>query len=179
MNEKYMTACFTGHRPDKLPNNIEEIRRKTKILCLRLIKYFNYRNFISGCANGYDTISFFVIEEIKKEYPELNIQNIIAVPYRKYYSKELKLMKSLANDIIYVDEIKEYNINDLVKVGEYAKVKLIQRNHFMVDKSSFIIGCWDETKGGTYEAITYSKKVKINGVIIKLNKNYEMEDLFA
>lgn len=177
MERKIKNICFTGHRPNKLPRDVTEIKNKTKELCLILIFKFGYRGFITGGANGYDTICFYIIQEIKKEYPNLNIRNILAIPYKKYYSNKLNDMKKLGDEIIYVDEINNYD-NSLVPKGEYAKSKLFDRNHYMIDNSSFIIGCWDYSNSGTKEAIVYSRKNSIQGIIINIKNGLRMEDLY-
>lgn len=160
---------FTGHRYKKLyGSNLNdkegkyyELRRAIREFVEKLVLEKNVRCFITGGALGLDTIAFFVGEDIKRRYPELNIKNILAIPYKEQDSQwkpedkeRYERIKSWADLIINVSELKEYNafsIND----------KLQKRNEFMVDNGDFAFGLWDgKVGGGTYNCIKYIQELK-------------------
>ena len=75
-----------------------------------------------------------------------------------------KLYESLLDDVVdthtYVDTIKEYEWDKKTPVGEYSPIKLEARNHYMIDKYDVLIVVYDGySKGGTYSAINYAKKL--------------------
>ena len=84
--EKGQTACFTGHRSQKLPwkfNEEDERCLKMKqVLKEKLISAIErgYETFISGMALGFDMICVETLLELKKRYN--NIKIIGALPCR-------------------------------------------------------------------------------------------------
>jgi uncharacterized phage-like protein YoqJ len=165
------TACFTGHRPDKLGGYAEFNNSTTKKIykklierIIYLIETLNINTFISGGALGVDTIAFFAVNEVKQKYYP-NIKNILAVPYEDqnliWKSEEdldrYEIIKKLADEIIYVDELPNYKLNGF-PIKRYHIDKLQKRNEFMVDCSSIIISVWDGSSGGTKNCIKYANK---------------------
>ena len=81
---KKVTACFTGHRPQKLPWKFNEqdercieMKKKLKNEIIKSIES-GYTSFISGMALGFDIICAEIILELKEIYP--NIRLICALP---------------------------------------------------------------------------------------------------
>ncbi|MER1266586.1 SLOG family protein [Bacillus sp. C2(2022)] len=80
------TACFTGHRPDKLGGfdmkNPTMLKLKDKLLEVieELITRENKSRFISGGALGTDIAAFWCVHMLKKKYPV--IENIVAIPFK-------------------------------------------------------------------------------------------------
>lgn len=164
------TACFTGHRPQAkcmFGFNLKDERYRplynelvnTIELC---INEEGINRFISGGALGVDQIGYWLVHKLKNKYPD--IKNIVAVPFKnqdiiwtveqkQWYKKMLKL----ADEIIYVDEISEYQVKD-TKVGEYHVAKMDMRNHYMVDNSRIVIAVFDGNKGGTANCVRYARK---------------------
>ena len=160
---------FTGHRYKKLyGSNLNDdegryytLRRAIRVFVEKLVLEKGVRTFISGGALGLDTVAFFVGCDIKRKYPELNIKNILAIPYKEqdFYWKEddkkrYNKMKSWADLIINVSELDKYfafSTND----------KLQKRNEFMVDNGDFAFGLWDgKAGGGTYNCISYIQQLE-------------------
>lgn len=163
---KNITCCFTGHRPNKLfgydmkHESYQNLAKRVKRLAHYLHTEYGVINFISGGAIGFDTVAFFAIESLKKDYP--GIKNIIAIPFIGQESKwkedsieRYKKMLNLADDIIHVDQIEKYKASSVAG-------KLNKRNHYMVDNSSYLIACYDGTKGGTYNCLEYAVKTGLS-----------------
>lgn len=170
INIKDITCTFTGHRPSKL-YGYDLNNPKYQVLAQALAKHLRMliaekgvRRFISGGAIGFDTVAFFVVEQMKREYKSLEIENILAIPFEKQYCKWRKTdvdrynrMKLLADKVIYIDELKQYQLKN-AQIGVYNPIKMQKRNEYMVDESSYIVALWDDLKiGGTYNCIKYLK----------------------
>lgn len=170
---KEKTVCFTGHRTYKLlknnPTKEVVILREVENKVIELIEQ-GYDTFITGGAEGFDRLCFYLINNLKRYFP--HIKNIVAIPYCEYdleyknkgvinYTK----MLNIADEVIYVDTEEGYT-SKLVPTGKYAKFKLFDRNKFMVDYSNFIIGAWDGSNSGTKHAINYARSKNIDGYVI-------------
>lgn len=167
MNDIDKTACFTGHRPNKLggydltsPKNIKIFKETIEVI-ESLILNENIDTFITGGALGFDQIAFLGIDELKQRYK--NIKSIMAVPFKAQACKwppedafNYYLQKLAADEVVYVDEIEEYKVPDTI-VGQYHIIKMQKRNMFMVDNSRIIISCWDGSAGGTGNCIKYAE----------------------
>lgn len=173
------TITFTGHRPDKLYGyNLknEKYLKLNKLLEEILEKKITeegYNTFISGGALGFDTVAFLSIKNLKKKYPY--IKNILAIPFEnqdiKWSLKDRNLynwMKSIADDIVYVDTIEGYDRTN-VEAGKFHRDKLMIRNEYMVDNADLLIALWNnDKKSGTANCINYAKK-KLNEPTLVIN----------
>ncbi|MGG0793765.1 SLOG family protein [Brevibacillus laterosporus] len=177
------TACFTGHRPPKL-GGYDIKNPKMMLLKEKLIKTIEMvieeegvTRFISGGALGTDTLAFYCVHFLKDQYP--HIKNILSVPFEnqdKVWSEEQKKwyrkMFNLADEVIYVDKINDYIVDDAT-VGDYHPSKLQKRNEYMVDNSKVVIAVYDGSKGGTSNCLWYARKSIEKRVIYQLDPNYE------
>lgn len=171
------TCCYTGHRPDKLGgynwNSLLNIKIRSQIrsLTINLIENYDVYRFIFGGALGFDQFSFEVVYKLKKTYPFIEL--ILAIPFDGFHKnwidkkdqERLFLHMKLADEVVNVNELSEYYKPNIKK-------KYDQRNMFMVDKSSYIIGCWDGSSGGTKNCIDYATLYirKENTFLINPNK---------
>lgn len=168
-------CSFTGHRCDLLYGyniEIKEYKILAKIIaniCKKLIIEEGVDEFYTGGALGFDTVAFWAIEYLKKEFP--HIKNILCIPYdghhKKWISKidldRLCRMKKLADDVVYVDKEEGY-----LTINGSSNDKLQKRNEYLVDKGEFLISCWNGVESrGTYKCISYAKKK--NRKIININ----------
>lgn len=153
------TACFTGHRPDKLGGfdmkNPTMLKLKDKLLEVieELITRENKSRFISGGALGTDTAAFWCVHMLKKKYPV--IENIVAIPFKnqdKVWSDEQKYwyqrMLESADEIVNVEEVDKYKTDD-DNPGEFSVAKMQKRNEYMVDHSQAIVAVYDGGKERT------------------------------
>ncbi|MCB4338852.1 SLOG family protein [Bacillus subtilis] len=162
------TVCFTGHRPDKLggydENNPVMVRMRQKLFEVieTLINQEGKTRFISGGALGTDQEAFWVVEALKKEYP--NIVNIVATPFKNQdsvWSDTLKYryqhMLEKADEVVNVEELDEYKVKGQT-LGEFSKEKMKKRNEYMVDHSEAIVAVFDGShKSGTANCIAYAR----------------------
>lgn len=199
-----ITASFTGHRPEELGgydmknSTMLELKEKLLILIENLINKKGIIRFISGGALGADQAAFWCVHILKKKYP--HIKNIIAVPFRNQpikWSNEQKhwyyKMLSLADEVIFVDELTVYNRDEKKQTGEYSGYKMQIRNEYMVDNSDIIIAIFDgkllDTSGkirksGTLNCIKYA--IELDRFIYRLDslnhftlsENYKLKDYY-
>jgi uncharacterized phage-like protein YoqJ len=185
MNTRRITACFTGHRPNKLGgydwNN--PIMQKLKNQLLNVINTLVIRHgitrFISGGALGTDQAAFWCVHLMKQKHPY--IQNIVAVPFEKqdqYWRNEHKYwyrkMLEKADEVVYVDTLEDYR-DPQVPIGEYSKQKMHKRNEYMVDHSGIIVAVFDGSKGGTYQCLYYARTSYVNQPIWLLNPKQDFQ----
>lgn len=162
------TISFTGHRPDKFNNTVELNSDVYKTLIQEMTNRLEWfilnegtSEFISGMAEGVDTIAFFVVHKLKQKYP--HIKNICAKPFASHKSSWSETMERLADEVVVVSSCgARYNSG-----GNVAQ-QLQLRNEYMVDKSDMTVAVWNGTKGGTYNCISYARKKnkKINYMYI-------------
>ena len=83
------TICFTGRRPQDLCGY--DYKSKYEGLQKWLTGYLEefykkgVRNFISGGAQGFDQLAFWVVEDLKKNHPD--VKNIVYVPFQGQESR--------------------------------------------------------------------------------------------
>lgn len=164
---KQTTACFTGHRPEKIsasgnPSNsyLSQIKSMLYLEILEAVRDRGYNTFISGMARGVDMWACNIVLSLKKQYPDIKL--ICAMPYRNFGNSwsgvdrfELNRYLSHADEIIYVSE-------------SYSKDCFKLRNYYMVDHSSLLIGICRDDKSGTGQTIRYAKSQGLDTHIINL-----------
>ena len=167
---KNITCCFTGHRPNKMfgydlsDAHYQRLAKTIRHNAEQLYLNNGVKRFITGGALGFDTISFFAIESLKKKYSD--VENILAVPFdgqQKAWRSTVDLdrydrMHKLADDIVLVENIQDYKASTISQ-------KLNKRNHFMVDQSDYVITYHDGTSGGTKNCLDYAKAMGVQNII--------------
>ncbi|MDY7043731.1 SLOG family protein [Virgibacillus sp. M23] len=149
------TACFTGHRPSKLrgynPEDNIGLLMALKDNIVDHIEEKNVTNFISGMALGTDIWSAMIVLKLKSNYPKIKL--VCAIPCLNQYSKwvqksidEWRYITKMADRIHYISK------------ESYTPWCMQRRNEWMVDNSSYVIGVWDGTNGGTKNCIQYATK---------------------
>lgn len=163
MNTK--TACFTGHRPNKLfgyerDNYLQLVQALTDDINILYNK--GYTRFITGGAQGADQLAFWAVNRVKKIHPD--VQNIVYVPFKGqgrqwqvdtlFGQNQYALMLEMADSVVYLQE-------ELTVYTHIVKA-LFERNHRMIDDSDLVFGIYHgadfitETKGGTAECLKYA-----------------------
>jgi len=181
-------VSFTGHRPDKLFGTYEFNNPRTKklvnemmIILEQLIQKAGVTHFISGGALGADQVAFICVNKMKEKYPD--IQNIMAIPFRNQDivwksendKQRYQKLKTLADEIVYVDEIDYYNKDSKVPVGDYSAKKMQLRNIYMVDQSQILVAVFDGSDGGTKNTVTYAKKKKKKILVLNPEKEFKFD----
>ena len=162
-----LTACFTGHRPQKLPWSFnEEDPRCKKMKQLTKLKIENsikngYHSFLCGMALGFDLICAEIVIDLKKTYPYLKLIGVL--PCKNQTNKwETKQKERYASILKQVDIVK------CLYDSYIGKKCMFERNRYMIDHSSLVIALFNGKLGGTWQTIGYAQKKGIKIEIIKV-----------
>jgi len=158
VNESKFTCCFTGHRPDKLSQNENEVK---KLLNKAIDDAINdgYITFITGMAMGVDIWAAEIILDRMSKNSDIHL--ICALPHPNFEKRRSEI------------EIEKYNkilsfANDVVEVNNHYYTGCYQvRNEWMVDRSSLVLAVFNGKKSGTKNTIDYANKktVKVVNVL--------------
>ena len=84
--QKQLTCCFTGRR-NIADANIILVTEKLKKIIQKAIE-IGYKIFISGMAEGVDTIAAEIVKELQQKYKDICL--IAYLPYqKKLFSREI------------------------------------------------------------------------------------------
>ena len=165
---KAFTCCFTGHRPHKLPFNLDDesgaalrLRARLKTELLTAI-HQGYKYFICGGGLGVDMLAARQVLSLKEAYPFLRL--CLALPCQNHTARwapaqkqDMKALMEQADEIIYVTQ------------GPYTEGCMQKRNQYMIDRSSRIIAVFNGTSGGTKLTLDYAEKSYIQAIIVDCN----------
>ncbi len=159
-------ACFTGHRPQKLPwgfnendERCKEMKNQTKIKIEESIKN-GYHTFLCGMALGFDMICAEIVLALKKQYPFIKL--IGALPCKtqsdgwKLYQKER-----------YFNLLKQLDAVRCIYDTYIGKECMHERNRYMINNSSLVIALFNGKSGGTKQTLDYAKSQGLKIEIIK------------
>lgn len=164
------TACATGHRPDKLPWEINGDEKAKKEFIERLKEYIMFcvgegcDRFISGGALGVDLDFAETVIGLKKDGLNLNLE--MAIPccgQEKYWTAPEK--RRYINVLNQADKV-------TVLFPHYTPFCMQSRNRYMVDKSDVVICCWNgDRKGGTFSTVKYAQTKHKKLLFLNLKPN--------
>ena len=148
--ENLKSVCFSGHRivPFAKQNEIMRLLRN------EITKSYNegYRCFYCGMAVGFDLLAAKATLSLKTELPQIRI--IAVLPCRDQNEKWDE-----KNKVEYETILKK--VDDVVIVsGHYHHRCFLQRNDYMVQRSSRLITLYDgKFKGGTFYTCRKAKSL--------------------
>ena len=165
LNEQNLTACFTGHRPQKLPWGFNEnderfidMKNRTKVIIENAIKN-GYHTFLCGMALGFDMMCAELVLELKKIYPHIKL--IGAIPCRNQSCKWNSIQKQRYNKIL-------NQLDDTRCIyDEYIDGCMQERNEYMLKNSSLVIALFNGCAGGTKSTILKAKKMGLKIDVIQ------------
>lgn len=142
-------CCFTGHRPEKLKRNEEEIQKGLEVAILKTIRD-GYTTLITGMARGVDIWAGQIVLRLRKDNPDLRL--IAALPYPGCDSRWSASWRRQYAEVL--------EAADLVKAisPAYSMASFQKRDEWMIDQSSRVIAVYDGVPGGTRNTIDYAIK---------------------
>lgn len=166
------TACFSGHRPQKLYNlikaggiSIDDLREEIRHEILKSISE-GYKSFICGMAHGFDLICGCLVVEIKHEEKFRDIQLVAAMPFPEHgFASPWRVPHQLV--LSNADRVEAV-------CPSFSKKAYLERNRFMVDRSSLLICYFDGLPGGTEHTVRYAAEKNLNIINLASAHNKEM-----
>ncbi|MDE5577532.1 MAG: DUF1273 domain-containing protein [Oscillospiraceae bacterium] len=162
------TVCFSGHRPEKLPD--EGSDRSQVIRTLKSILYKEIidsaengcTTFITGLARGVDLWAGEMIMELKAKGMPLKL--VAAAPYKAHGNSFKGRDKFILGNIL-------LKADEVVYVSEnYTRECMRLRNEYMVNRSDKLIAVVSDYRSGTGQTIRYAERCRIEVKIINAAK---------
>ena len=147
--DRDITCCFTGHRPQKLHQTEQEVREGLE-RAIRQAYADGYRSFITGMAMGVDIWAGEAVLRLKEEHPDIRL--VAAVPYpgqERYFPHEWKMK--------YAELMAGCNHAEILSEN-YTRGVYHARDRWMVDHSRRVIAVFNGEPGGTALTTQYAKK---------------------
>lgn len=173
LTDRAVTACFTGHRPEKFPKKLQTPQGVTKLYdeLARQVDdavMSGYHVFITGMARGVDTWGGLYVAKLKREHPELGLKLVCAVPFadeeKRRRGKDLEDFRTLvesADEVLYISQ-------------NYVHWGYQLRNEFMVDHSSLLMGIICRDEGGTANTVKYANKQQMRSSVMDIRNGFSM-----
>ena len=155
MLDRAKTVCFTGHRPEKLPDGGDDDSR-----AIRAIKSCLYAETEKAAAEGFDTfitgmqrgIDLWAGECVLELMNSYDIHLAAAVPYKgfgaNFKGKDKWLFGRIMDNAEHIAYI----------CDEYETGCMSRRNRYMVDNSSLLIAVMGTDRSGTAQTVNYAKR---------------------
>ncbi len=164
------SVCFTGHRPEKMPQSKEAVDSIKHELSQMIMTYvaMGYDTFYTGMQRGIDLWAAEIVVELKKEF---NLKLIAVYPFRNmcfsYKGEYADIVKS----------VEENATSTVVLAESYFEGCYSVRNKYLVDNSSVVIAVVSDYNSGTGQTIAYAKKKGLTLEVIEIgdiiNGGYE------
>lgn len=161
------TACFTGHRPQKLPDGGSRNSTATRVIksmlyaCVSEAVNDGYDTFITGMQRGID---LWAGEIVLSLMAGSNLRLICAMPYEGFGKEFTGVDKWTFERILEAASAK------VTLCPRYTKDCMALRNKFMVDNSSRLIAVADDLKSGTGQTLRYARSSNLDIRLIDLGE---------
>lgn len=145
-------CCFTGHRPSKLKQDEQTIKRSlAKAVDQAIARGFT--TFITGMAQGTDIWAAEIVLVRRMTNPALKL--ICAIPHPDFEKSWREEWQRRYNTV--------RNAADLERTicPAYSKAAYQKRNIWMVDHSALLIAVFNGEPGGTLNTIRYAQQNQI------------------
>lgn len=155
------TCCFTGHRPEKIDEDINVIKANLEKEIRKAID-LGYDTFISGMAEGVDIWAAEIVLRIKEQND--NIKLICAVAYNGTEKKRTPEEQEKFHDILNRSDGAEFMNR------KYATWVFFARDEWMIDRASYVIAVYNGTGGGTEHTLKYAVEKERKIVYVNLKE---------
>ena len=166
MDERDITCCFTGHRPNKLPWGSREDDPRCAALKAELLARVEglylagYRHFLCGMALGCDMLFADAVLALREQYGDLTLE--AAIPCGTQPDKWRLPERQRYNALL--------DRCDRVKVLQIAYTPdcMMRRNRYMIDRSSLLLACFNGSPGGTMNTILYAQRRGLQVITVEI-----------
>jgi uncharacterized phage-like protein YoqJ len=169
--EPEKTLCFSGHRPESLPNvqGLEKLIKSYIVSEIKKAVEEGFNTFIMGGSRGIDLWAGMAVLLQRHESPGIRL--VAALPY---HTASSRFTEHERFDYGYVlescDEV-------LYASDSYSKDCMKRRNLFMIEHSSRIIAFVKNSRSGTGQTIRLAEKAGLDTHIYNLD-DYVTEKSF-
>ena len=162
---KETTACFTGHRPEKIcasgyPTKayLNQIKSMLYLEILEAVRDRGYRTFVSGMARGVDLWAAAIVLNLRQQNNDVKL--ICAVPFEGFEARW-----SEDNRREYARIIEQ---SDLVRYicPRYSKPCFQIRNEWLVNHAARLIAVWNGQPSGTGNTVAYAQRQNVEVINI-------------
>ena len=151
---KSRSLCFTGHRPEKLPQG-ETLRGLKNTLQLYIFRAVlkGYTCFYTGLADGIDYLAADYLFALRMVRPDITVIGI--QPCRDYES----FFQRRGYDLAHLHTMLR-NVDRLVVLpgSSWDRDVFLRRDDFMVDQCSAIIAVCGDGRSGSMHTLCYAKR---------------------
>lgn len=152
------TCAFTGHRPQKLPwqfNEIDPNCQKLKQILNQQISQLvanGFTDFLSGMAQGTDTWAAEAVLHLRKKNPALKLHCILpcktqAEKWPVSAQERYQTILAQADSIFYTSR-------------DYHPNCMLERNRFMVEKASLLLAVYNgQAHSGAGAAVRHAQRL--------------------
>ena len=144
------TCCFTGHRPEKLTCDEREARAWLRGQVERAVGE-GKRRFITGMARGVDLWGALAVIELQVQHPQLLLT--CALPYPGFERNWAREWREIYWQVLNAAA----EIHAVRPAFCYSAYR--ERNEWMVDHSSVVIGVCGGARGGTRNTLLYARNM--------------------
>lgn len=165
MAEQILTACFSGHRPEKMPDDPQLLAVTKSMLYYHIEDSVRagYTRFISGLARGVDLWAAMYVLELKRQYPQLEL---VCVKPTHNHGAAFR-----GEDRYVLDSVLERADALLCTESEEGSRDCYKRrNCYMVDHSSKLIAVVNHYRSGTGQTIAYARRQGLALCVIDVRK---------
>lgn len=152
--EKKITCCFTGHRPEKLPWGNNESSPDCVTLKKRLAQTLEelyrrgFRHFISGMAQGCDLYFAEAALALREGYPDVVVEAAVPCPSQSKSWREEERAR-------YQGILDRCDLETMVQ-QHYTQGCMLRRDRYMVDRAALLLAAYNGSSGGTRYTINYA-----------------------
>ena len=151
--EQTQTLCFTGHRPERLPQEADELLRMRRRLEDAIEEAIGRGrvNFVSGAMSGFDTLAAEAVIRLKAKCPQ--IQCILIAPFSVHFFSHKNWTPEWEARLREVIKQADFSIS----LSEHAyKGVYFDRDRVIVDMAAEVIAYYDGGPGGTKYTVEYA-----------------------
>jgi len=145
--------CFTGHRPEKLPDG-EILRGLTAALYyyIRQAVQLGFTHYFTGLADGIDYLAADYLFALREQNPNIYVIGIQPCTdyeqfyrYRGYSLAHLHRMQESVDRLV------------ILSGSVWEKGIFLRRNRLMADHSSAVIAVCDDRRSGSMYTLSYAR----------------------
>ena len=164
MSERLRTVCFSGHRPEKMPDDPQLLAVTKSMLYYHIEDSIRagYTRFISGLARGVDLWAAMYVLELKQRHSQLEL---ICVKPRQDHGAAFR-----GEDLYVLDSVLERADSLICTECSDGENCYKRRNRYMVDHASKLIAVVNQYRSGTGQTIAYARKQGLELCVIDIRK---------